>query len=232
MQPTATDDPDLAAFLRNRELLSSRREADRANELHALAEETPQDALRRLHDELPGDDRRLRGRLYLFEQAGKADAIRLLAQFYPQADAEALRASILALFRAERHIELLREYALSQLLADAQSPFPPLRAEALRVLAEIRDDDVRAFALRRLDDDPKDSHVLPALLANYRPGDGPRIVRLVKAVPLDVRSRVWHTVFSRVLTLIEHDADADRSCPPRCCPISRRRPSVRSAGNT
>ena len=48
------------------------------------------------------------------------------------------------------------------------------------------------------------------LLNNFRPGDGKRLIRLVKVVSLNEHHGDWHGVFRAVRELIEQNPEADR----------------------
>ena len=81
---------------------------------------------------------------------------------------------------------------------------------------------MRSFALRRIKQRPRDGDAILMLLNNFRPGDGTRLIRLVKSVSLNEYYGDWHSVFSAVRDLIEQNPEADRELSAALLPYMLR----------
>ena len=206
----AGNDPDIARYLENRRRLQASREAYRAQAQQQAEAESAQSIYRKLREgAVPGKDLPLH-LLRRMEREQGLEEISILAQLYAAEEREDLRHAILRLFRTEVCISTFDDAGIFRLLLDADSENRPLREEALRVLPELRTPQVRDYALSRLERRKKDVDALYMLLTNFRPGDGERLIPLVKAVSLDENRGAWHGVFSAVRELIHRDPAADR----------------------
>ena len=200
------DNQDIARYLRNRESLQAEREAYQAQRRQEEKKETAEGIYNKLcGGTVPGGVLPL----LLLRKLGQEESAKL-SRFYAGEAREELRKEILRLFRPKNSIDAMEDAAVSQLLKDAESKNEPLRSEALRVLDEMNHERVRHYALERLKRQPKDVDALYMLLSNFRPGDGKRLIPLVKAVSLRMQSGDWHGVFTAVRNLIEQNSDADR----------------------
>ena len=206
----AGDDPDIVRYLENRRRLQASREAYQAQARQQAEAESAQSIYRKLRDgAVPGEDLPLHLLRRMEREQGPAE-VSILAQLYAKEERADLRHAILRLFRTEVCISTFDDAGISRLLLDAESKNRPLREEALRVLVELRAPQVRNYALSRLKRRRKDVDALYMLLTNFRPGDGERLIPLVKAVSLDENRCAWHGVFSVVRELIHRDPSADR----------------------
>ena len=91
----------------------------------------------------------------------------------------------------------------AQLLQDARSENEDLRGQAWSLLAKVRDDRVRAFALEQIATGAVDVDLVSMLVSNYRPEDEAVLMKLVRAFPVTVSGGEWHGAFSAVLDLFE-----------------------------
>lgn len=205
----AGSDPDIARYLENRRHLQASREAYRAQSRQQAEAESAQSLYRKLRDgAVPGEDLPLHLLRRMEREQGLAE-VSILAQLYAKEERADLREAILRLFRTEACISVFDDTGISRLLLDAESENSTLREEALRVLLEAHHQKVRDHALSRLERRRKDVDALYMLLTNFRPGDGERLIPLVKAVSLDENRGAWHGVFSVVRELIHRDPAAD-----------------------
>lgn len=147
--------------------------------------------------------------LHRFDNDGREEETIKFGQLYAMEKDDSLRAEMLRLFHDESTIAFLREDAISRLLKDAECTDVKLRGEARRVLRDVQNDRVREYALERLNSEPEDLDALLAIITNYLPGDGSRIITLVKGVPVNEKDGDWHEVFSYIEYLIESDENAD-----------------------
>lgn len=92
------------------------------------------------------------------------------------------------------------------IVEDTRSDHEPLPEAAWRALENIRHPVVRAFALEQVDGKPEKA--LPVLIANYRPQDEARLVDLVKSIPVDFESTIWHSIQLDVLGMEDHGLKA------------------------
>ena len=218
----AGDDPNVARYLENRRSLQASREAYRAQARQQAEVESAQSLYRKLRDgAVPGKDLPL-FLLRRMEREQGLEEVSRLARLYAAEEKEDLRHAILRLFRTEACISVFDDAGISRLLRDAESENSALREEALRVLSELRAQQVRDYALSRLKRRKKDVDALYMLLTNFRPGDGERLIPLVKAVSLDENRGVWHGVFSVVRELIHRDPAADRELSKALLPYMLR----------
>ena len=218
----AGDDPDIVRYLENRRRLQASREAYRAKARQQAEAESAQSIYRKLRDgAVPGEDLPLHLLRRMEREQGLAE-VSILAQLYAKEERADLREAILRLFRTEVCISTFDDAGISRLLRDAESENHPLREEALRVLPELRAPQVRDYALSRLERRKKDVDALYMLLTNFRPGDGERLIPLVKAVSLDENRGAWHGVFSAVRELIHRDPAADRELSAALLPYMLR----------
>lgn len=201
-----TGDPDIARYLQNRMRLHANWEARRAEAMRETAQSI-YDKLR--GGAVPGRELPLLLLRRVEREQGEGE-IKKLARLYAEEKREELRQAILRLFRAGSCIAAFDEDGVSQLLRDAESDNEALRGEALRVLGELRHERVRDYALSRLERNRRDADALTMLLYNFRPGDGKRLIPLVKRVSLNEHDGDWHGVFTAVRDLIERSSDADR----------------------
>lgn len=138
------------------------------------------------------------------------DEIKKLTHLNADEKQESLRGSILRLFRGKDSICVFEADGISRLLMDADSDSISIRNEALRVLADIHDNQVREYALVRLERSPNDVHALYMLITNYKTDDRKLLTSLIKSVSLNEYQGEWREVFSRTRDLIESDKIADR----------------------
>ena len=218
----AGDDPDIVRYLENRRRLQASREAYLAQAQQQAEAESAQSIYRKLREgAVPGKDLPLHLLRRMEREQGLAE-VSLLARLYAAEEKENLRHAILRLFRTEACISVFDDAGISRLLLDAESENRPLREEALRVLVELRTPQVRDYALSRRERRKKDEDALYMLLTNFRPGDGERLIPLVKAVSLDENRGAWHGVFSAVRELIHRDPAADRELSAALLPYMLR----------
>ncbi len=218
----AGSDPDIARYLENRRHLQASREAYRAQSRQQAEAESAQSIYRKLRDgAVPGEDLPLHLLRRMEREQGLAE-VSILAQLYAKEERADLREAILRLFRTEACISVFDDIGISRLLLDAESENSALREEALRVLLEAHHQKVRDHALSRLKRRRKDVDALYMLLTNFRPGDGERLIPLVKAVSLDENRGAWHGVFSVVRELIHRDPAADRELSKALLPYMLR----------
>ena len=133
------------------------------------------------------------------------DEIKKLTHLNADEKQESLRGSILRLFRGKDSICVFEADGISRLLMDADSDSISIRNEALRVLADIHDNQVREYALVRLERSPNDVHALYMLITNYKTDDRKLLTSLIKSVSLNEYQGEWREVFSRTRDLIESD---------------------------
>jgi len=199
------DNRDLARYLRNRESLQESREAFQAQRRQEEKEETAESIYEKLcSGAVPGRDLPL-----LLLRRVEQEDISKLTRLYAEEEREELRKAILRLFRIKSNVSAMEDAAVSRLLKDAESENELLRNEALRVLDDLGHESVRDYALQRLKQKPKDIDALYMLLSNFRPGDGKRLIPMVKAASLNKYNGDWHGVFTEVRNLIEQNSDAD-----------------------
>ena len=142
-------------------------------------------------------------------QSAKTITTQLLAKY--QTEDELQRTAILGGLRGFAVAATIEDDGIEQLLADAESENEALRAEAWRLLADLRDGRIRDLALRELDRDPKNDDAMLAAIKNYRSGDEQRIISIVKSASLDKDNGNWHGVFWAARDLIDENPEADRA---------------------
>ncbi len=204
LQTDTGDDADLAAWLRNHELLR-----EKYADCQARRPEREAETAQSLYDKLCAGQSVPLHCLFAMERRHGAEELTRFARLYAAEERAEVRAAMLRLLRVEGGAFSF-DSGVSRLLCDAESEAAELREAALEALGGVRDTRVRDYALSRMERSRKDLPALYMLLNNFRPGDGARLIRAVKAVSLNEHNGDWHGVFRNVRTLIERDAEADR----------------------
>ena len=200
--------PDIARYLENKNSLMTGRETYLNQSGQQASIENAQSIYSKLRDNIA-----IKGELSLLRRISMKQGtgeIKKLAYLYAGENHESLRESILRLFREKDCISIFEADGISRLIADAESGSISIRNEALRVLADIHDHQVREYALVRLERSPKDIPALYMLITNYQTDDKKLLISLIKSVSLNEYRGDWHEIFSRTRDLIESDKTADR----------------------
>ena len=142
-------------------------------------------------------------------QSAKTITTQLLEEY--RTEDELQRTAILGGLRGFAVAATIEDDGIVQLLADAKSENETLRAEAWRLLGDLRDGRIRDLALRELDKNPKNDDAMMAAIKNYLPGDEQRIISIVKSASLDKDNGNWHGIFWQVRDLIDENQEADRA---------------------
>ena len=202
-----TSDPDIARYLENNRQRAAKRERYQAV-IQAETQET--NTAESLYEKLCVEEQiplTILRRMVLGRGPEEAEK---LARLYAKEEREELRARIIRLFRIGDCMSAFDDDGISRLISDAESENETLREEALTALQETRGELVRAYALQRLEQQLKDTDALLMLITNYEPGDGKRLISLVKTVSLNENNGAWHGVFWAVRELIDREQGADK----------------------
>lgn len=218
----AKGDPDIARYLENRNRIKAAREINQATRLSELKEQTETETAQSIYEKLcAGEPVSVFILNRIVRKRGIEDAVKL-GRLYAKEERDDLREGILQLFFMGDSVSALGEEELARLMHDAESEKESLREKALRVISKARGECVRSFALRRIKQRPRDGDAILMLLNNFRPGDGTRLIRLVKSVSLNEYYGDWHSVFSAVRDLIEQNPEADRELSAALLPYMLR----------
>ena len=218
----AKGNPDIARYLENRGKIKAVCESNQAERLSVLKEQTETETAQSLYEKLrAGEPVPIFILNRIVRERGMEEAVKL-GRLYAKEDRDDLREGILRLSFMGDSVSALGEEELARLMHDAESEKESLREEALRVIGKARGECVRSFALRRLKQKPRDGDAILILLNNFRPGDGTRLIRLVKSVSLNEHYGDWHSVFSAVRDLIEQNPEADRELSAALLPYMLR----------
>ena len=202
-----SSDPDIARYLENNRQRAAKRESYQAMiQSETLKTKTAES----LYEKLCVEDWTQINRLRKILRKCGQEEVEKLARLYANEEREELRARILRLFRISDSMSAFDDNGIIRMISDAESENETLREEALTALQETRGQLVRAYALQRLEQQPKDTDALLMLITNYEPGDGKRLISLVKSVSLNENNGAWHGVFSGVRELIYRDHGADK----------------------
>ena len=202
-----SSDPDIARYLENNRQRAAKRESYQAMiQSETLKTKTAES----LYEKLCVEDWTQINRLRKILRECEPEEAAKLARLYAKEEREELRARILHLFRICDSMSAFDDNGIIRMISDVESENETLREEALIALQETCGELVRAYALRRLEQQPKDTDALLMLITNYEPGDGKRLISLVKSVSLNENDGAWHGVFSAVRELIYRDQGADK----------------------
>ena len=218
----AKGNPDIARYLENRNRIKAAREINQATRLSELKEQTETETAQSIYEKLcAGEPVPAFILNRIVRERGTEEAVKL-GRLYVKEERDDLREGILRLFSMGDSVSALDEEALARLMLDAESEKESLREEALRVIGKARGECVRSFALHRLKQQPRDGDAILMLLNNFRPGDGTRLIRLVKSASLNEHYGDWHSVFNAVRDLIEQNPEADRELSAALLPYMLR----------
>ena len=189
--------------------------------LRRLTQEADEETAQSLYDRLcsgeePGELISLFLLQHVNKRQGRGEVVKL-THLYAQEERENIRRLILLFFRTKNGFSAFEDDGIDRLLQDAENENAALREEALRVLDEVRSDRVRDYAERRLERNPKDEDARFMLMTNFCPGDGKRLVSLVKSFPRDK-----HNLFMSACDLIKSDGEADRELSAALLPYMLR----------
>lgn len=218
----AKGNPDIARYLENRNSIKAAREINQATRLSELKEQTETETAQSIYEKLcAGEPVPVFILNRIVRKRGTEEVVKL-GRLYTREERDDLREGILRLFFMGDSVSAMGEEELARLMHDAESEKESLREAALRVISKAYGECVRSFALHRLKQNPRDGDAILMLLNNFHPGDGTRLIRLVKSVSLDEHYGDWHSVFIAVRDLIEQNPEADRELSAALLPYMLR----------